>query len=78
LYGSGINPWFIMLRSLNEECVPKHKVLVTDMGLIQQKEGIRSLSQEYVYGSSSRNRHVRNTKAWLEIRQWKKSGNTWT
>jgi len=38
----------------NEECVPKHKLSV--IGLIQQKDGIRSLNQECVYGGSRRKR----------------------
>ena len=43
----------------NEECVPKHKLLLMDMrlcSLIQQKDGIRSLNRECVYGSSRRKR----------------------
>ena len=36
----------------NEKYVPKHKLLVTDMGLIRQKDGIRSLNKECMYGSS--------------------------
>jgi len=51
----------------SEECVPKHKLLVMDMRL-KEKVGIGSLSQECVYGSSRRKRHVRSTDAWLEIR----------
>jgi len=51
----------------NEECVPKHKLLVMDMRFIEQKGGVRNLSQECVYGSLRRKRHVRNIKAWLEI-----------
>jgi len=51
----------------SEECVPKHKLLVMDMRL-KEKVGIGSSSQECVYGSSRRKRHVRSTDAWLEIR----------
>ena len=48
----------------NEVCVPKHKLLVMDMQLIQQQDGVRSSSQKCMYGSSRR----RYTKAWSEIR----------
>jgi len=44
----------------NEECVPNHKLLVMDnwtCSLIQQKDGVRSLNQECIYGSSRRKRH---------------------
>jgi len=44
----------------NEECVPKHKLLVMDMQFNQQKDSIRSSSQEYVYENSRRNRLVKN------------------
>jgi len=49
-----------------KECMPKHKLLVTDMWFNKQKGEIRSSSQEYVYGNSRRNRLVKNIKAWLE------------
>ena len=52
----------------NEECVPKHKLLVMDVGFSTTKSDIRSSSQEYVYGNSRRNRLVKNIKAWLETR----------
>jgi len=35
----------------NEECVPKHRLLVMDMWFYKQKDCIRSLSQQYVYGN---------------------------
>jgi len=40
----------------SEECVPKHKLLVIDMWLKQQKVGVGSLSQECVCGSLRRKR----------------------
>jgi len=40
----------------NAYCVPKHKLLVMDMQFIQQKDGIRSLNRECLYGSSRRKR----------------------
>jgi len=55
----------------NKVCVPKHKLLVMDNGtcsLIQQKDGVRSLNQGCMYGSSRRKRHVKNTRAWSKIR----------
>jgi len=52
----------------NEECVPKHKLLVMDMGLVQEKDGVRSLNQECVYGSSRRKKLVKNMKTWSKIR----------
>ena len=52
----------------SEECVPKHKLLVMDMQLKQQKGGVGSLSRECVYGSLRRKRHVRSLDAWSELR----------
>jgi len=52
----------------NEECVPKHILLVMTYRLIQRKGGVRSSNQECVYRSSRRKRHVKNTKAWSKIR----------
>jgi len=52
----------------NEECVPKHKLLVMDMRFNTTKGDMRSSSQEYVYGNSRKNRLVKNIKAWLETR----------
>jgi len=44
----------------NEKCVPKHKLLVMDMQFsTTKKNNKRSLSQEYVYGNSRRNRLVK-------------------
>jgi len=40
---------FVAIAVCNEECVP--------CGLIHQKDGIRSLNQERLYGSSRRKRH---------------------
>ena len=52
----------------NEECVPKHKLLVMDMWFNAAKDDIRSLNQECVYGSLRRKKRVKNTKAWSKIR----------
>ena len=52
----------------SEECVPKHKLLVMDMCLKQQKGDVGNSSQECVYGSLRRKRHVRSLDAWSEIR----------
>jgi len=49
----------------SEECVPKHKLLVMDM---QHKGDVGNSSQECVYGSLRRKRHMRSTGAWSEIR----------
>jgi len=52
----------------NDECVPMHKLLVMDMRFNTTKNGLRSLNQQCVYGSSRRKRHVKNTKVWSKIR----------
>jgi len=52
----------------NEECVPKHKLLVMDMQLNTTRDGIKSSSQEYVYGDSRRNRPMKNINTWSEVR----------
>jgi len=41
----------------NEECVPKHKLLLMDMWFSTRKDGVRSLNQECLYGSSRRKKH---------------------
>ena len=47
----------------NEECVPKHKLLVMDMQFNTAKGDMRSSSQECVYGNSRKNRLVKNIRA---------------
>ena len=46
----------VMSRSFQMKCVPKHKLLLWICGLIQRKDGIRSLKQECMYGTSRRKR----------------------
>jgi len=52
----------------SEKCVPKHKLLVMDMWFKATKLGIGSSSQECMYESLRRKRHVRSLDAWSEIR----------
>jgi len=58
----------------NEECAPKHKLLVMDMQFNTTKNDVRSLNQECVYGNLRRNRseeYQSMVKHKVEEAEWK-------
>jgi len=60
----------------NEECVPKHKLLVMDMRFSTRKRRHKKFEQECVYGSSRRKRHEEYktmVKDKVEEAEWKYS-----
>jgi len=55
----------------NEECVPKHKLLVMDMWFDTTKRWLKKFEPRVCVWKLKEKGHVKNTKAWSKIRQRK-------
>jgi len=60
----------------NKECVPKHKLLATDMWFNTTKRWQKKFEPRVHVWKLKEEKNVKNTKAWSKIKQWKQSGNT--